>query len=908
VPTTLSFGPDLLTAILTPSQPLLGGTSYSVNLFHEMRDVADNRVRLDPFNPFQSGLGWGFTTNVAIDTTPPQVVTISPANGATGVPPNFKLRVEFSEPISTPTVTSQAVVVKKGSTILPGVFTFEQNGRVVKWAPSSPLPVNSTMTVTVTGDILDLAGNPLAVPVAGSFTTTQFQDTAPPAVTSVSPLNGATAVPTTSHVVLTFSETIDPITVTPTALSSDGFLLPGTFSLEGGAAVYPGSVSVSADRKTFTLTPTFRLFAGQTYFVRRSACCLEDLAGNALVSTIDSSFTTALAGGTDVNAQPAAATVVANSPRIFADGQATSMITISNIHRNGIAVPDGTLVAVTADRVYLLGNPFFAASGFSYGGTILGGTPSPVDSRFRLFPTQGGRVTLTYLTPRLTGTNIEQAFIQVTNTDAGSASMSLISSTGITLVTRRTAFPAANPTSVLANGTAISEITIPIEEFEFFNNGAPVASGYQFAVTAAPVFNLTSAGGTINGGTVAPDSRFKLLTTGPGGVATITYTPPAFPAAQTGTAVIQVAAVDEAGNVVGFLGSTNISLSGSTGFTSPQPVVVSASPANGQMGVATNAAVVAKFSQPLDPTTVTSSTFSITIFGSPVAGTRTLSSSEFGTNTVVTFRPTSPFASNTTFNVSITTGIKSATGNPLLTSRFTTFSTGAASDTVAPTVQQVSPPNGLTDAPRNAVVSVALSEPVSAVSVSSTTFTVSTGGVPVNGRLILSIGDGGPNSIVTFIPDQPLAPATLYTVGLGAGITDVAENPLTAFSSNFTTGASSETVQPTVLGFSPSSGQTGVPLNAQVTLQFSERINPVTIRATTFNVVGGPGPTTVAGTFVMAPDLSSASFVPSQPLLPNTQYTVTITRDIQDLAGNPLLVIVTNPTAISTSWQFTTGS
>lgn len=106
---------------------------------------------------------------------------------------------------------------------------------------------------------------------------------------------------------------------------------------------------------------------------------------------------------------PTGAAGAVNPARLFADGQTTTTVTITNINRNSVLVPNGTVVAVTAQPVYSA----------SAGGTILGGTPSP-DPRFKLFTTVGAAVTLTYQSPLLdlgTGSTTT-ATIQVAAADA----------------------------------------------------------------------------------------------------------------------------------------------------------------------------------------------------------------------------------------------------------------------------------------------------------------------------------------------------------------------------------------------------------------------------------------------------------------------------------------------------------
>ena len=112
------------------------------------------------------------------------------------------------------------------------------------------------------------------------------------------------------------------------------------------------------------------------------------------------------------------------------------------------------------------------------------------------------------------------------------------------------------------------------------------------------------------------------------------------------------------------------------------------------------------------------------------------------------------------------------------------FTTGVAAQTTGPLVTGVSPPNGAPGVPVNAVVSVTLSEPVSAPSVGPGAITVTAGGTAVAGTLSV------PNTTtVQFTPSAALSVNTAYTVTVG-GFTDVAGNAVGAFTSGFTTNCS----------------------------------------------------------------------------------------------------------------------
>ncbi|MEC4749602.1 N,N-dimethylformamidase beta subunit family domain-containing protein [Methylomicrobium sp. Wu6] len=124
---------------------------------------------------------------------------------------------------------------------------------------------------------------------AGGYTAAYAADTTPPTVTSISPVNGATGVIQQPTVTATFSEPVDPATVTSS-----------NFKLQFGNNP-PVSATVRYDSSTNTakLTPSTVLSASTTY-TATILTGIKDLAGNALAAPYTWSFTT--------QAQPCAAT------------------------------------------------------------------------------------------------------------------------------------------------------------------------------------------------------------------------------------------------------------------------------------------------------------------------------------------------------------------------------------------------------------------------------------------------------------------------------------------------------------------------------------------------------------------------------------------------------------------------
>jgi YD repeat-containing protein len=869
IPSTITVAPDGLSALLTPTQPLLPNTLYGVSYTAGIQDLVGNVL-------LNAG-GVSFTTGpVAIDSTQPVVLDASPRTGTQNLPVNATVTVLFSEPVSFTSITQQTVVLSTGGVPVNTQFALERNNTVLRIKPANllPLQANKFYELTVTPGVLDLAGNPLGSAFSSSFTTGSATDTVAPTTTTFVPALFATNVSRTTTVSITFNEPVNPITVTPT-----------TINIGSGAA---GTMTLSPDLRTVTFTPTFPFFANSAISTQITG--VEDLTGNTGGGS--AFFTTAVAPGTVVANLPTLAAGTANPSTLFSDGQTTTTITISNISTGSTLVPNGTVIGVL---------PFDSNVSFTGGGTILDGVQSQADPRVRLFTTLGGKVTFTYRSPNEALPLPSGGGVRVVSVDAAGAPVAVISFGQVTFVRGSTFLPSRNPSALLANGSSTGDMSLVVRD-QF---GNPIPAGGQVAVTYEPVFPPTSGtsigGGVINGGTVAPDTRFKLFTTTTGGRIDFTYTPPTLAAGQSAVSALQMAEVDSSGNLVKQISTVDgfndrFFLNGTTGFTGPQPVVVANSPAHTQSGVGTNATVDALFSQSLDIATVTSNTFSVTS-GSAIPGAYAFLSTDRGPNTLVRFTPTVPFAPSGTFTVAITVGIKNTTGIPLLGATTVTFSTGAGTDTTAPTVIQVTPPDGSLDIATNRLITVEFSEPMNATTLNAITFTVSAGGTPVSGRLAMVTGPGGPNTLATFTPSQLLSATNPYAVTLTAGLLDTASNPLGAVSSTFTTGAGVDTFRPSVVSTSPPmldfTSVTNVPLDAKVIVQFSEPMNPLTLTSNSFQLAQSTAAVSfsliVPGTLAISSDLRSVTFTPAQRLIPNGTHRLTLGAGLADLAGNPLL-------------------
>ena len=212
----------------------------------------------------------------------PDAATVSstvPANAATGVPIGNKLSATFSEAMAPATITTTTFTLKQGTTAVSGTVTY--SGVTAVFTPASYLMSGTLYTATITTAAKDLAGNALASNHVWSFTTGTSQNTTSPTVTATVPDNSAAGVPVGNKLTATFSEAMDPLTITS-----------ATFTLKQGTTTVTGAVTYSGVTAVFT--PTSKLAANATYTATITTGA-KDLAGNALASNHVWSFTTAAA-------------------------------------------------------------------------------------------------------------------------------------------------------------------------------------------------------------------------------------------------------------------------------------------------------------------------------------------------------------------------------------------------------------------------------------------------------------------------------------------------------------------------------------------------------------------------------------------------------------------------------------
>jgi hypothetical protein len=247
------------------------------------------------------------------------------------------------------------------------------------------------------------------------------------------------------------------------------------------------------------------------------------------------------------------------------------------------------------------------------------------------------------------------------------------------------------------------------------------------------------------------------------------------------TATISIGAKDAAGNPLAAVKTWSFTTAATTDVTAP--TVLSVVPANNAMSVAVNGNISATFSEAMDVSTITSTTFTLK------QGTTAVTGSVSYSGTTATFNPISDLAANTVYTGTITTGAKDAAGNSIASNYTWSFTTATASDVTAPTVLTTVPANNAASIAVNSNITASFSEAMNSSTITTTTFTLKQGSTSVAGSVSYS------GTTATFNPTSDLAGGTVYTATITIGAQDAAGNAIaTSKTWSFTTVATAPVV------------------------------------------------------------------------------------------------------------------
>ena len=223
-------------------------------------------------------------------TSAPRVILTTPAKLVpivAGVSTNTRLSAKFNRDMLASTVNASSFTVACPSgTPINASVTYDASNRIATLQHTTTFPINTTCEARVSTAAKDAAGIALASDYVWSFTTGASTDTtAPTIIATRSPMNNATAVCLSKSVNVTFSEPMDPTTI-----SAANFYVNGPAP---GNLLIPGSITYDSLSNTATFAVTNPPgFTATTVYTTTVTTDVKDLAGNSMAANDTAIFTT----------------------------------------------------------------------------------------------------------------------------------------------------------------------------------------------------------------------------------------------------------------------------------------------------------------------------------------------------------------------------------------------------------------------------------------------------------------------------------------------------------------------------------------------------------------------------------------------------------------------------------------
>ncbi len=258
----ISISSDRQTLTLIPSESLLSSATYSLSLSN-LCDYAGNAYSATDIVRFSTSV------SDVVDTARPTLVSVTPEYNATDFSVNTSIVAVFNEQIDQ---TVQPVVTGGGVTVFG---TYSVSGNTLTFTPDASLQGNTQYGISLSS-VSDVSGN-LSYVGTYYFTTEISVDDTVPTLTAISPLADAIGINPGATIRLTFSEPMDPGTVSS---SNIGLYVNGN--------IITPSVYRSADGQQVSLTANLPASSVISVILTDG---LTDLSGNTLVP-LASSFTT----------------------------------------------------------------------------------------------------------------------------------------------------------------------------------------------------------------------------------------------------------------------------------------------------------------------------------------------------------------------------------------------------------------------------------------------------------------------------------------------------------------------------------------------------------------------------------------------------------------------------------------
>ena len=717
-PNTLVFTPAVA---LPPSATINVYVGYNSNI----TDYAGNY-----FTSLSGGSNAVFTTASTVDNTPPQVISMSPGNGATNVGPYAGVSLTFNKSLNVNTINASNFAMYYGTTFVNPTIGYSTDHRTVTL--STTLPYNTTVEVAVNTGVQDYAGNNMANAYQATFTTLPSQPTSAPSVIQARPGSGA---PVTT-----------PITFFTSAPMNLSTVQAGMYVVQNGVLI-TGTPTLTADLRGITWTPNSSFLPGalvEAYLTSTAT----DTSGNP-ATAYKLSFTTQAA------AAAGAPTEVSEYP-----GRYNSVYTTNTLVEIQFSKPlnPATVTSTT----------FKVTTGSGPGGTMIPGALTLLNNNTiaRFTPTSPFPLSAYFYVTLTTG-------IQDVAGDA-------FAGDGY--------YEYVQASAVLDNTPPTVAAVTPFSTSTSVGDNAPVRLLFSKVIDTSTI--NSSSVTLLNGATQIPwTASFGTINTPSQTVATLT---PLVPLPDSSTITIQLTpgVTDLTGASISAQSPTFTTMAGAD-FSAPYIVAQSINGNNNTL-VPTNTTFTYVFNKPLDPSTVIanttgSNTSGLYIYDSANCGSACypkINANVSSDGRTLTIIPQANLTPNATNDHVYLYNFTDLNGNSYGGTQ-QAFTTAATTNTTGPTILATNPVTNISvPVPTNTAIEVVFSAPVSGTSFGNITLTAG-GSVPI------SVGFDSQyytdDTVIRIYPQSLLLPNTTYTVNV-TGVTDVAGNAAATTTFAFTTG------------------------------------------------------------------------------------------------------------------------
>jgi len=804
---------------LIPQAPLQPNTVYTLTIAG-VKDPAGNTV---------ATVADSFTTGPSYDITSAVAVNIDPPSNAT-VGTNVAPKMVFNKPIN-PIYANNSyfqLYLNDNSQWIPLTVTLSANGLEVTLTPQEALLPNTEYRYYAGSGLQDENGNG----VNGGpwyFYTGSGAVTSPLTVTSVSPANAATGIPLNAQVIVMLSAPIDPTSVTQNSIQ-----------LKNGVTPVAGTVSV-VNAQEITFAPTSALAASTLYTVNISG--FKDANGNA-VTPYSSSFTTgtlASTGGLSFTGSNIGSGTTVTNPKqqiVLTFSQALDPATVNNNTlevmvgwNSNAGLPGAYAVGTGANANQVTFTPTYP---YPSGAQIyVGECGGPTDILGDVF--QNGNCWSQQL-----------LYFYAPTTTVGDPTSLLVLSVS----------PANGATNVRHDQPISVTFNNPI-------NSSSANSNYNVQLYAGQSLQSNSFTFSADGRTI---SFYNVYPTDNG----TTY-----------TIAIQAGGVtDEWGNSLAapFTSTFTTASNPATGNGSVQ----STNPGN-TTGVPTNNLLTLYMNRPVNASTVSSSSITVTVNGVTYPGTTAV----IGGGYEIQYTPTTAFPNSAAVQWWFAGNVQDVYGDLFNGTSGYFYTAGAPPNptTAQPTIVAVSPASGSNAMPANGQIDIEFSQPIDPATLVNSNLYVN--GWSPSGTTI-GLEPGSANTVRVTLNTQ-WNPTTWYYICLNSSVKGVngVAIPGSCWSTYFETKSSttSDTTSGTVK-IGPPNGSPNVGTNAYIRLQFSKPVDITTINSTNVAITTSGNP--IPGSFSYSysgSDVYGVNFSPVNPLPPSSPILVNVSG-VLDYAGN----------------------